>query len=125
MLIGCSSTLSINLNNQIWLGTATGQGNPDTFVRVTFRQAGKAITGTLELGQTVDTLEPLEPESELTGMLEGNSLDMATVSSDTVVLGTLGQDSKTFSGTLRFTEEGNDADFALTMTYQQDAALIQ
>jgi hypothetical protein len=124
-LVGCSSTPSLNLNNEIWLGTATRQGNPDTFVRVTFSQKGKVVTGSLELGQTPATLEPSKPESELTGVLEGNSLDIATASSDTVIFGTLGQDSKTFSGTLRFVDEAGKADFALTMTLQQNAASFQ
>jgi hypothetical protein len=121
-VIGCSSTPSPSLNNEIWLGTATRQGNPDTFVRITFSQVGKTVTGTLELGQT-DTM--LEPSGELSGVLEGNSLNMNTATNDTVISGTLSQDTKTFSGTLRFVDEAGNADFALTMTYQQDVASIQ
>jgi hypothetical protein len=122
VLVGCSSTPSPSLNNEIWLGSATRQGNPDTFVRVTFSQEGKAITGGLELGQTADTLEP---SGELTGVLEGNSLNINTATNDTVISGTLSQDGKTFSGTLRFVDEAGKADFALMMTYQQDLASSQ
>jgi hypothetical protein len=121
-LVGCSSTSSLNLNNEIWLGTATHQGNPDTFVRVTFRQKGKVVTGSLELGQIATTLEP---SGELTGVLEENSLSMNTPTNDTVISGTLSQDGRTFSGTLRFVDEEGSVDFALTMTYQQDVASLQ
>jgi hypothetical protein len=121
-LVGCSSTPSLNLNNEIWLGTATRQGNPDTFVRVTFGQKGKVVTGSLELGKTETTLEPI---GELLGLLEGNSLSINTATNDTNISGTLSHDGKMFSGTLRFSEDGTDADFALTMTYQQEAPSIQ
>jgi hypothetical protein len=117
---GCSSTPSLNLNNEIWSGTATGEGNPETFVHMTFRQAGESVSGTLELGETPDVLG-----YELSGVLEGSSLNMSTDTRDTSIFGNFNRDGTTFSGTLRFTEEGEDDDFTLTLTYQQEAASIQ
>jgi hypothetical protein len=122
VLVGCSSTSPLDLDNQLWLGTATRQGNPDTFVRLTFNQEGKNVTGTLELGQTEDTIEPVEP---LTGVLEGRSLEMNNLANDTLIFGDFDGDGTTFSGTLRFTVEGENDDFTLTMTYQQEIASTQ
>jgi hypothetical protein len=117
ILVSCSSTPSVTLNNQSWLGTATRQENPDTFVRVTFRQEGKNVAGTLELGETEDTLVP---DSELTGSLEGRSLELNNLANDTLIFGTFDEEAETFSGTLRFVEEDSNVDFALTLVYQQE-----
>lgn len=122
LLVGCSSTPSLNLNNEIWFGTVTRLGNNETFARLTFRQDRKAVEGSLELGETAETLSP---DSELTGTLEGESLNMNTATNDTVISGDFNQDGTTFSGTLRFTDDDEAADFTLTMTYQQDVASIQ
>jgi hypothetical protein len=119
---GCSSTPPLDLDNQIWFGTVTRPENDATFARLTFSQKGKNVEGTLELGETPDTLIP---DSELIGVLEGSSLNMSTDTRDTSIFGNFNRDGTTFSGTLRFTEEGEDDDFTLTLTYQQEAASIQ
>lgn len=122
MLMGCSSTPPVNLNNEIWFGTVTRPGNNETLARLTFRQEGKAVEGSLELGETAETLSP---DSELTGKLEGNSINMNTATNDTAIFGDFNGDGTTFSGTLRFTEEDQNDDFTLTLTYQQDVASNQ
>jgi hypothetical protein len=122
VLVGCSSTPSLNLNNEIWFGTVTRPGNNETFARLTFRQEGKAVEGSLELGRTAGGLTP---DSELTGTLEGNSLNMNTAANDTAIFGDFNQEGTTFSGTLRFTEESENDDFTLTLNPQQEVASVQ
>lgn len=119
VLVGCSSTPALTLDNQVWSGTATRQENPDTFVRVAFSQQGETVTGTLELGATEDTLVPA---SELTGLLEGRSLELNNLENDTLISGTFDEEVEAFSGTLRFVEEDSTVDFALTLTYQEDSS---
>jgi hypothetical protein len=118
LISGCSSPATFSIDKEVWSGKATRTGNPDTFVRLTFKQTGENVEGALELGPSADKLEPTG--QPLKGTLKGTALSLATdgAAGDSVT-GTFNQDDKTFSGTLTLLIDDKTADFVLTMTYQQ------
>lgn len=123
LVSGCSSPPLVtpptfSIDKEVWSGTATKVGIPDTFVRLTFTQTGKNVQGALELGQSATTLQL--SSQFLRGSLEGTTLSVTTDNASESVTGIFNEQDNTFTGTLILEIDGVKGDFALSMNYIQN-----
>lgn len=129
LLGACSSPSPISLDRDVWSGTFTSDQGIVNTVEATFKQSGMDVEARITIGQTVNGNPQTAFCCTLKGVLDDKKLELSFLdeedNSGESIFGTLSDDGKNFTGTIRFTTDGFNEDYSLQLIYQKEAETTQ